>query len=318
MKILILGGTNLVGPYLIDYLIKEYHEVILFNRGKTNNHLFSSLTKVVGERRHLSQYKKTLQNFEPDVVVDMLAMTQSDAEQLLDVFTGVAKKLIIISSIDVYLAHEFLWEKQANHCMPMPLKEDALLRQEIFPYKKYTNDKNELNCFYSKIQVENVIEQAPISSTILRFPFVYGPGDYLRLMPYLQDILQQKKEILLDNRKAQWRCTRGFAKDMALAIVKALFDHRVGKFVYNVGEQEPLTELQWLKNIATSMNWCGQIIEKEKIALPNHLQDHFNWQQDIIVDTRKIRQELDYQETTIRGQALKSTLQWAIANINLE
>lgn len=35
MKILIIGGTNFIGPFLVRHLLTMGHDVILFHRGKT-------------------------------------------------------------------------------------------------------------------------------------------------------------------------------------------------------------------------------------------------------------------------------------------
>ncbi len=40
LKILVLGGTQLIGPPLVEYAMERGHVVTLFNRGKTNTHLF--------------------------------------------------------------------------------------------------------------------------------------------------------------------------------------------------------------------------------------------------------------------------------------
>ena len=50
LKILVLGGTGLIGPPMVSYAIARGHEVTLFNRGKTNVDLFPDLEKVRGDR----------------------------------------------------------------------------------------------------------------------------------------------------------------------------------------------------------------------------------------------------------------------------
>lgn len=45
-----LGGTNFVGPHLVRTALKRGHEVTLFNRGRTNPHLFPELEKLRGNR----------------------------------------------------------------------------------------------------------------------------------------------------------------------------------------------------------------------------------------------------------------------------
>ena len=50
LKILVLGGTGLIGPPMVSYAIARGHEVTLFNRGKTNTELFPELEKLKGDR----------------------------------------------------------------------------------------------------------------------------------------------------------------------------------------------------------------------------------------------------------------------------
>jgi len=50
LKILVLGGTGLIGPPMVEYALARGHEVTLFNRGKSNVHLFPDLEKLKGDR----------------------------------------------------------------------------------------------------------------------------------------------------------------------------------------------------------------------------------------------------------------------------
>jgi 2'-hydroxyisoflavone reductase len=50
LRILVFGGTGFIGPKLVEYALSRGHEVTLFNRGKTNAHLFPDLEKVIGDR----------------------------------------------------------------------------------------------------------------------------------------------------------------------------------------------------------------------------------------------------------------------------
>ena len=50
MTILILGGTGFIGPHMVRYAVSRGHTVTLFNRGRTNPHLFPELEKLVGDR----------------------------------------------------------------------------------------------------------------------------------------------------------------------------------------------------------------------------------------------------------------------------
>ena len=50
LRILVLGGTGFIGPHMVRYAISRGHTVTIFNRGKTNTHLFPNVEKLVGDR----------------------------------------------------------------------------------------------------------------------------------------------------------------------------------------------------------------------------------------------------------------------------
>lgn len=50
LRILVLGGTNYVGPRIVELALERGHEVTLFNRGITHPWLFTHLERLVGDR----------------------------------------------------------------------------------------------------------------------------------------------------------------------------------------------------------------------------------------------------------------------------
>ncbi len=50
LNVLILGGTGFIGPHIVRALQAKGHRVTLFNRGRTNPHLFPDVEKLVGDR----------------------------------------------------------------------------------------------------------------------------------------------------------------------------------------------------------------------------------------------------------------------------
>lgn len=50
LRILILGGTGFIGPHQVAYALERGHTVTLFNRGRTNTHLFPEVEKLKGDR----------------------------------------------------------------------------------------------------------------------------------------------------------------------------------------------------------------------------------------------------------------------------
>ena len=50
IRFLILGGAGFIGPHQVRYALDRGHTVTLFNRGRTNTHLFPGVERLVGDR----------------------------------------------------------------------------------------------------------------------------------------------------------------------------------------------------------------------------------------------------------------------------
>src|SRR5437879_6311434 len=50
VRILVLGGTLFLGRHIVEAALARGHDVVLFNRGKHNPHLFSHIEKLRGDR----------------------------------------------------------------------------------------------------------------------------------------------------------------------------------------------------------------------------------------------------------------------------
>ena len=99
LKILILGGTNFIGPHQVEYALSRGHEVTLFNRGRTNTHLFPDLEKLVGDRNNdLS----ALEGRNWDVVIDNSATNPAWVELSANRLRDTVGRYIFVSTRSVY------------------------------------------------------------------------------------------------------------------------------------------------------------------------------------------------------------------------
>lgn len=303
MKILIIGGTQFIGPYVVKLLNEKGHQIYLFNRGKTQYSFPFTVQQIIGDRAKLSTYKKELQSLQPDVVIDMISYSENDAQQLAETFHGKVNRIVLISSCDVYHAFDRLWKVITGDLIHLPLNENAPLRKNFYPNHDLPQ--------YEKILVEKTIcSYSDIQYTILRLPMVYGPGDYWRIEPYLKQ-MDDDKPIMIDEQKANWRFTRGYVEDIAHAIVLAAVDTRQGNKIYNVGERRAYSEIEWIKQIGHYADWHNQMIKVPLIELPQSLQEPgLEFRQDFILDTELIRAELNYQEVCGHEEAMKKSIEW--------
>jgi hypothetical protein len=82
------------------------HEVAVFHRGRTGTELPEGVGRFLGDRQSLEDHADGLRSFGPDVVLDMIPMNEKDARGVVDVFRGVARRIVAISSEDVYRAYD--------------------------------------------------------------------------------------------------------------------------------------------------------------------------------------------------------------------
>ena len=53
MKVLIIGGTNFIGPHVVRRLAERGHEVVVFHRGRTERDLPPGVEHMLGDRQSL-------------------------------------------------------------------------------------------------------------------------------------------------------------------------------------------------------------------------------------------------------------------------
>ena len=100
LRILILGGTGFIGPHQVEYALSRGHEVTLFNRGRTNSHLFPEVEKLVGDRE---SDLSALEGRSWDVVVDNSATNAPHwVEASANLLRDSCERYIFVSTRSVY------------------------------------------------------------------------------------------------------------------------------------------------------------------------------------------------------------------------
>ena len=312
MRFLVLGGTRFVGPAVVRLLAEEGHAVAVFHRGLSQADLPSSVVHFVGDRKRLSVLANEFARFAPDVVIDPFAMTVMDAHSIVQVFGRLARRLVVLSSMDVYRAYDRFRGTDSGAGDAVPLTEDSPLRDTLFPYRSQAKSEDELLFNYEKILVERVVKSQPeLPATVLRLPCVYGPGDYQhRTFEYLKPMDDGRRAIPLGEIRSTWRWTRGYVEHVAAAVVVAATDVRATGQTYNVGEEQSLSEADWVRRIGLAAGWHGEVLAVPEDQLPDHLRTTFNWRQHMIGDTTKIRRELGYRERVPIEEAMARTVAW--------
>ena len=120
----------------------------------------------------------------------------------------------------------------------------------------------------------------------------------------------RRPAILLNEVRAGWRWSRGYVENVAAAIALAATEERAAGRTYNVGERQACTEAQWVRRIGRAADWTGEVLGLPEEELPGHLKTSYDWRQDCVGDTGRIRRELGYEEPVSLEEALRRTVAW--------
>jgi 2'-hydroxyisoflavone reductase len=100
LRILILGGTGLTGPFQVQYALSRGHKVTLFNRGKQPHTWSGPVEELRGDRN--TGDLKALDGREWDVCIDNPTTLPFWVRDVGNVLRGKVKQFIFISTISTY------------------------------------------------------------------------------------------------------------------------------------------------------------------------------------------------------------------------
>ena len=162
MKLLILGGTGFIGPHLVEQAMLRGHDVTIFNRGRSNTHLFPEVKKLVGDRDGgLDALKKG----EWDAVLDNSGYVPRHVKDSAELLKGRVGRYLFTSTISV-----FDFENPE-----FPLGVGSRLQVLSEP------GSEDVGKHYGALKViceEHVNKLFGSAATIVRPTYVVGPGDH--------------------------------------------------------------------------------------------------------------------------------------------
>src|SRR5690349_10465661 len=118
MRVLVIGGTRFIGPYVVRRLHALGHVVTVVHSGRTEPSFDPAIGHIHepslgwGKREGMAALADAFRGFGPDVVLDMVAFSEQDARILLESIRGAARRVVAVSSADVYRAYGVLHRKE--------------------------------------------------------------------------------------------------------------------------------------------------------------------------------------------------------------
>jgi nucleoside-diphosphate-sugar epimerase len=318
MNVLLIGGTGFIGRCVLERLITAGHNVTVLHRGNTLPFDPNRTHHIHGDANRLSDHRADFAKIAPDIAVNVIVSSARQANQMMNALSGIARRVVVLSSMDVYRACGVLHETELGGLQELPLTENSELRTQ----PAYTPEQMEMgkklfawmDDDYEKIAVERIVLSDPsLPATVLRLPMIYGPGDHLhRFYPLIKRIQDGRNKIIFEEDAANWRASKGYIENVADGIVLAATSDCAKDGTYNVAEEDTLTELEWAHIVAQEMNWDGKFVVLPKERTPAHLRNPGNLKQHWIASSTRFRQELGYRDRITRTDAIRRTVEWEI------
>ena len=153
MKVLMLGGTGVLGSGVVARLSHNGHDVVATSRGNLPAQMPDGAYHVRVDRRDLATMRALVDDVRPDCVVDGIAYNAQDGRDDIDLFAGRVKHLVMIST-------DFVYKPTFQR---LPIAEDAPVRAGT-PYSE------------GKVDCEEVLlAQSELPATVLRPQHILGP-----------------------------------------------------------------------------------------------------------------------------------------------
>jgi len=228
LKVLILGGTTFLGPYLVQELQQHGHQVTIFTRG---NHpcKFANVEELKGDR---DGNLEALNNRHWDAIIDTSGQLPRVVRNSSELFSNATKHYTFISTIGVY--QDFHKQKIA----------------ESYPLAKLENENDEeiteKNYGTLKAACEEIVKSYfPERYLIVRPGLIIGPRDPTNRFSYWPKRVQKGGEILAPGSPDQLLQFID-VRDLAKWIVAMVETQSVG--IYNVtGPAQPINFEQFLR-----------------------------------------------------------------------
>lgn len=236
MKLLIIGGTRFVGRAITEAALTAGHEVTLFNRGRSNAHLFPDVEKLVGDR---DGGLHVLRGRHWDAVIDTSGYIPRHVGDAAELLSAAVDHYTFISTISTYASFA---EPGIDENAPQSAMDDESL-EEV----------NETTYGPLKVLCEQVLEQKmPGRALHVRPALIVGPHEEDDLFTYWVDRIARGGEVLVPGRPES---PMQFidARDLGAWVVAATERKLTGPYI-TTGPDYPLTMAKILSTIREVSN----------------------------------------------------------------
>lgn len=228
MKVLFIGGTGLISTEVTRLLLSRGHSVTLMNRGSNREFEQYGAEYLIANIQDTAAVKAAISGREFDSVVNWIAYEPSDVTRDYELFNGITKQYVFISTASAYqkpLLHYIITEST-------PL---------INPYWEYSRKKADCeNILFERYKTDGF----PV--TVVRPSHTYGDNKIIIPLSgaksnwtYLQRMLDGKPTVVHGDGKSLWVVTHN--SDFAVGFAGLLGNYRSIGHAFHITSDEAMT-----------------------------------------------------------------------------
>lgn len=285
MRILVLGGTRFLGPFLVDELLRRGHDIAVLSRRTAQ--FAGDVRHYEGNASEPQTLRRIARSWRPEAVVDAIHSNAEHARAVVSALGAHVGRSVHLSCGAVY--------GDAAIC-PVDESSELAASDEIAPAAAAQMAADEV--------VATAISEADLPGVIVRLPELYGPRDpRCAEWFFAKRVFDNRPRIALPDAGLHI-CHRGFVQNMAWGIAQALSSRRAVGQIYNLGEEKLYTLAQLATGIARALDHRWEIY-----SVPGHLWAT-PYASTRFFDLRKARAQLRYRDRMIPRDGLEITMTW--------
>lgn len=291
---LIIGGTGPSGSCTVERMLARGDNVTIFHTGAHEIPFSQPVEHIHADPRRLEDLQAHLGNRRFDLAVS----TSGRIKYVVDALGGHVARLISISGLPVYQG----WLAAPREPgVPVPIREED--PKETDPDQKHGYLVN-----LGEQAVMEAHHRGAFEATILRYTMVYGRYAYVPFEWFLvRRILDGRRRLALEGDGLMVP-QRGYAENLAEAVMLASESPAAVGRSYNVGDEQSMSLRALATVIAEAMehDW-------EMVPVPLHLspcRNPFAMRQNTLFDLSRIRNELGYRDVVPVVEATVRTVRW--------
>jgi nucleoside-diphosphate-sugar epimerase len=292
-RILVIGGTRFLGPFVLEELLRRGCEAAVFHRGEPAPALDRlPMTHFRGNLEDPEALARAGRSFRPTRLIDLLHSHPAGAEAVVAAFGGRLEHSVHVSCTDVYRSGEL---------NPLDEAAAAVSPEDPEPPPPHLLDQLAADEF-----ILAAAARGQIPASLLRLAPLYGPRDYLAREWFFVKRALDRRECIALPEGGVHLFHRGFVQNLAWAIAQTAAAKWKKPEVINLADERALTVRQLALQVAASLDHHWELY-----SVPGDLW----WTPFSAVrcfDLRRAKSRLRYRDRMKPKDALELTVAWLV------